>query len=291
MKSPTYAVITPVRDEGPYVGRTIESVANQTIRPARWVIVNDGSTDDTPAILDAAAAKYSWITAVHRANRGARANGGGVVDTFNDGYARLADVTWDFLVKLDADLSFEPAYFARCFAHFAAEPRLGIGGGTICIEQEGRAVVESPGDPPFHVRGATKIYRRECWAQIGPLVRAAGWDTVDEVKANMHGWSTRTFPELPLLQHKVTGSADGTWRNAFKNGRANYVTGYDPLFMVAKCFKRMFSSPPVVCGVAMAAGFCSGYANRLPQVGDVQAIRYLRQQQRRRLFLRESIYG
>ena len=79
--------------------------------------------------------------------------------------------------------------------------------------------------------------------------------------------------------------------NAFKNGRANYVTGYDPLFMAAKCAKRLFAWPPVVCGVAMAAGFASGYVRHLPQVSDDKAIAYLRRQQRRRLLFRESIYG
>ena len=290
MTTPAYVVITPVRDEADYVGLTIQSMVNQAHRPVRWVIVNDGSTDGTPAILDAAAARHSWITVVHRRNRGARASGGGVVEAFNDGYARLAGIAWEFLVKLDGDLSFEPDYFVRCFDRFAASPALGIGGGTICVLQDGVASTESVGDPPFHVRGATKIYRRECWAQISPLVVAPGWDTIDEVKANLNGWVTRTFNDLALIQHKPTGTADGTWLNAFKNGRANYVTGYDPLFMMAKCLKRTFARPPLVCGLAMAAGFCSGYVKRLPQVPDLQAIQYLRGQQRRRLLLQSSIY-
>jgi hypothetical protein len=150
---------------------------------------------------------------------------------------------------------------------------------------------DSPGDPPFHVRGATKIYRRECWEQIAPLQQAPGWDTIDEVKANRHGWRTRTLRELHLVQHKPTGSADGRWRNWFKNGRANYITGYHPLFMLAKSAKRVFSSKPFLLeSTALMAGFCSGYLRRVPQMNDRESIRYLRAEQSKRLLLRPSIY-
>jgi glycosyltransferase involved in cell wall biosynthesis len=291
MNAPTYVVITPVRDEADYVVRTIESMAAQTLRAARWIIVDDGSTDGTPQILDAAAARHSWITVIHRRNRGARASSDGMIEAFNEGYPRLAGLSWNFLVNLDGDLSFDEDYFSRALEQFAVDASLGIGGGTICVVEDGELKVESVGDPPFHVRGATKIYRRECWDEIGPLIKAPGWDTVDEVKANMKGWATRTFPEIHLVHLKPTGIADGTWLNAYKNGRANYVTGYDPLFMLAKCFKRAFTKPLIVCGLAMGAGFCSGYLKRLPQVPDLNVIRYLRRQQRRRLLLRSSIYS
>jgi hypothetical protein len=151
--------------------------------------------------------------------------------------------------------------------------------------------VEFAGDPPFHVRGATKIYRRACWEQISPLIKAPGWDTLDEVRANYFGWTTRTFTELPAVQHKATGSADGSWRNAFKNGRANYITGYHPAFMLAKCTKRMLRRPFVVEAAGLFAGFMSGYLKRLPRLADAETIRYLRNQQVRRLLMRTSIYG
>jgi glycosyltransferase involved in cell wall biosynthesis len=290
MTDKTYVVITPVRDEAEHVGRTIESMINQRHRPEQWVIVDDGSTDATPQIAEAATARHSWITVVRRPNRGARKSGGGVVEAFYDGYAVLGDLSWDFLVKLDGDLSFEPDYFAQCLGHFEAEPKLGVGGGTVCVVEGGVLKVESAGDPAFHVRGATKIYRRQCWDQIGPLVQAPGWDTIDEVQANRFGWTTRTFAELPIVQHKPTGSADGSWRNWYKNGRANYVTGYDPFFMMAKCVKRLFSRPRGVAAVALAAGFCSGYLGGVQQLHDPGAIQYLRQQQRRKLFFQTSIY-
>jgi poly-beta-1,6-N-acetyl-D-glucosamine synthase len=291
MRQKVYVVITPVRDERQYIPFTIKSMVRQKLKPTRWIVVDDGSTDGTAEIIDAAAVDHHWISVIHRRNRGARASGGGVVEAFNDGYAAIGTLPWDFLVKLDADLSFDEDYFRGALQRFADDPTLGIGGGTVCIRDGDELKVEAAGDPPFHVRGATKIYRRQCWGEIAPLVQAPGWDTVDEVKANMKGWRTETFSEIRLVQHKPTGVVDGTWRNAFKNGRANYVTGYDPVFMLAKCVKWIFARPPLVCSLALGAGFCSGYVSRLPQVADASVIRYLRGQQRRRLLLRPSIYG
>jgi glycosyltransferase involved in cell wall biosynthesis len=288
---PPYIIITPVRDEAGYIELTIASVRAQTLQPSLWVIVDDGSTDGTGEILDTHGAQHPWIKVIHRPNRGRRASGGGVIEAFYDGYAAIGDAGWEFIVKLDGDLSFPPDYFEQCLARFAEELRIGIGGGMVCFDDHGRSREESVGDPPFHVRGATKIYRRACWDQIGPLIRAPGWDTIDEVKANMHGWSTRTFRDLKVLQHKATGTADGRWGNWFKNGRANYVTGYHPLFMLGKCVRRALRKPPFLEAIALWAGFWSGYLKQVPRIDDPDAVRYLRRQQLQRLMLRPSIYG
>lgn len=286
-----YIIITPVRDEVRYIDETIASVTRQTVLPLQWILVDDGSTDGTSEILDNHAAQTSWIKVIRRDDRGCRVAGGGVIEAFYAGYSALSDQNWDFIVKLDGDLSFPPDYFEQCFKIFETEQTLGIGGGTICQLENGQLRVDSVGDPLFHVRGATKIYRRACWEKISPLIKAPGWDTIDEVKANLHGWTTRTFTDLKLLQHKPTGGADGSWRNWFKNGRANYITGYHPLFMLLKCVKRALHKPILIESMALLAGFCSGYLLRIPQVPDEEAIRYLRRQQIRRLLLQDSIYG
>jgi biofilm PGA synthesis N-glycosyltransferase PgaC len=286
-----YVVITPVRNEADHLAKTLESMAGQTVLPALWVIVNDGSTDKTKAIAEAGAAKYSWIRAVHRPDRGFRKSGGGVIEAFYDGYVLAQAVPWDFLAKLDGDLAFEPDYFQKCLAHFQADPKLGIGGGRVYSSVNGTLVDDSPGDPSFHVRGATKIYRRATWEAIGGLLPSPGWDTLDELKANMLGWKTYSLRELEVCQFKPTGSADGTWKNAFKNGRANYVTGYHPAFMMAKCVKRAFASPFLIGAAGLACGYFSGYLDKQVQrVNDDALIHYVRSQQIRKLTLRSSIW-
>jgi glycosyltransferase involved in cell wall biosynthesis len=290
MNSTRYVVITPVRDEEKHLPQTIESMARQTIRPAIWVIVNDGSSDNTGDVADIAAAKHSWIRVVHRSDRGFRKAGGGVIEAFYDGYDLLQSESWDFLAKLDGDLSFGPGYFENCLARFEADTKLGVGGGRIYCRVNDVFVEDAPGDPPFHVRGATKIYRRATWAGIGGLLRAPGWDTLDEFKANMLGWKTYSFKELKVLQLKPTGGADGTWKNWFKNGRANYIVGYHPLFMLSKCAHRLFTKPYGIGAVGLFCGFISGYLKSVPKVADEQLIRYVRRQQMHRLLLRDSLW-
>ncbi len=283
-----YLIITPARDEAEFLEKTIRSVVNQTVRPAQWIIVNDGSRDATGEIIDRYARLYPWITAVHRVNRGYREAGRGVVHTFYDGYEHLESRDWDFLVKLDADLSFPDDYFESCFAEFAADPSLGIGGGGIYHEIGGELRIEA--NPKFHVRGATKIYRRECWDALGGLVPSPGWDTVDELKANMLGWTTRSFLDLRVSHYRYTGSADGAWKNCVKDGRANYVAGYHPLFMLLKCIKRLGEKPYLMGSIGLMWGFLAGYWNSAPRIADQKLIRYTRNQQLRRLMLQESIW-
>jgi glycosyltransferase involved in cell wall biosynthesis len=284
-----YVIITPARDEEAHVESTILSVATQTVLPAQWIIVNDGSRDKTGEIIDRFARLYSWITPVHRSNRGFRQAGGGVIDAFYDGYTRLALPDWQFIVKLDADLSFAPDYFERCFAEFVRNDRLGIAGGGI-YHHHGDVQVLEP-TPAFHVRGATKIYKRECWDSLGGLLHAPGWDTIDEIKANMLGWSTRSFPYLRVSHHRLTGAAAGAWKNCIKNGRANYIVGYHPIFMLVKCIKRLVARPYVIGSLGLGWGFLSGYLRHTPQIPDRALISYTRSQQIRRLLLLNSIWN
>lgn len=283
-----YVVISPVRDEGDLIGRTIESMLRQSVLPSQWIIVNDGSRDNTGAVVDEYARKYPWITVVHRRDRGFREPGTGVVDAFYSGYPLVRVPDWKFIVKLDGDLIPDPEYFKNCLAEFRDNPTLGIGGGTVGHMLDGAMYIERT--PVFHVRGATKIYRRECWEAIGGLIKAPGWDTVDELKANMLGWKTRSFHHLPLLQARPTGATNGIWGNSVKNGRANYITGYHPLFMLLKCLDRARKKPYVVSGVGMLYGYVQAYFTNVPRVRDEALIRYTRAQQVRKLFLRDSIW-
>ena len=227
---------------------------------------------------------------VHRKDRGKREAGGGVIATFYDGYALVKDLDWDFISKLDGDLSFGPEYFERCFSRFYEDSKLGMGGGVCCLEDATGVRIECASDPDFHVRGPTKLYRRECWNDIGGLIKAPGWDTIDQIKANMLGWRTKTFKDIQIIHHRPTGAAYGGFKDAMKNGTANYITGYHPLFMFFKCAKRLFQKPYVIEAVALAAGFLRGYLKNLDQVNDPEMIRYLRKQQLRALTFRKSLW-
>ncbi len=291
--SPKYVVVSPIRNEEEYLPLTIACMCAQTVKPWKWVLVDDGSSDRTGALIDEAASQHPWIVAVHRKDRGSRQAGSGVIEAFYDGYDLVADDHWDFIAKFDGDLSFGADYFESCLREFQADVNLGIAGGTCCRVVNGRPVTEFEGEPAFHVRGPTKIYRRQCFDAIGGLIQAPGWDTVDHVKANMLGWKTLTFRHIHLVHHRPTGGAYGSWANWIKNGLANYIAGYHPVFMACKCLKRTLGLPSpagIREGLGLWYGFMKGYLKRIPKVADPAMIRYLRIQQWRALTFRRSLW-
>lgn len=152
---------------------------------------------------------------MHRPDRGRRNSAGGEINAFYRGYREIVDSDWDIIGKLDGDLSFEEDYFEKCMASFAENPRLNIEGGNIFNVILVKPVPEP--HPRFHVRGAVKLYRRACWEQIGRLTPSPGWDTLDEVKAQFHGWDTYTFSDVPVMHHRVTGDRCSGWRAEKRN--------------------------------------------------------------------------
>jgi glycosyltransferase involved in cell wall biosynthesis len=202
-----YVVVTPARDEGRHIEKTILSMLAQTILPEEWIIVNDGSTDDTGVIADKYAQKHSWIKALHRKTE-ASGSREGVVEAFNAGYNALVTSKWDFMVKFDGDLSLPPIilssaslFFDRTDArHWGGDVYHEIG-GSLVLEKNPGSMFEAP----------RRSIEKACWNALEGLIQSPGWDTLDEVKANMLGWKTRCFPDLKLVHHKQTGSADGKW--------------------------------------------------------------------------------
>jgi len=284
-----YVIVSPVRDEERFIELTIRSVIEQAVRPIEWIIVDDGSTDKTAHIVDRYAAEHSWIRVVHRQNRGHRQSGAGVVEAFNEGYNSIRRQDWNFLVKLDGDLAFDKTYFQRCFDRFQREERLGIGGGTLYHVERRRELMEK--GPRFHVRGATKIYCRKCWEEIGGLWKAPGWDAIDELKAQMLGWKTETFSDIKVLHQRPTGTAESRWSDSVKGGIARYVAGYHPVFFLASCLLRVTDKPYVIHSAGLLVGYCQGYVKRIPQVNDPELIRFVRTQQMNRLVGKQTIWG
>ena len=183
-----YCLITPCRDESQFARRTLDSVTLQSIPPAMWIIVDDGSTDQTQAILAEYAAKFPYIRIMRRENRGFRKLGGGVIDTFYHGYADIDPKQFDFVCKLDLDLDLPPKYFEALMRRMDAEPRIGTASGKpYFVERDtGRKVMETCGDE--NSVGMVKFYRTACFDQIGGFVRELMWDGIDCHRCRMLGW-------------------------------------------------------------------------------------------------------
>ncbi|NNE17990.1 MAG: glycosyltransferase family 2 protein, partial [Myxococcales bacterium] len=223
-----YVLVTAAYNEERHIGETLRSVASQRLLPRRWVIVSDGSTDKTDEIIRSWVSHHPFMEFV-RVEKTEKHNFAAKVHALRRGLARLESVEYDFVGVLDADVSFEPDYFARLLERFAKEPRLGIAGGTIEQLVDGKIVPRRK--DPNTVAGAVQFLRRECFEQTGglPALVYGGEDAAIEIAARMHGWQTRTYSELKVVHFGLVGAgAGGQLKARFKWGRMNFQLGYHP---------------------------------------------------------------
>lgn len=282
-----YAIVTPVKDEDKYLEKTAASVLSQDIRPQTWIIIDDRSRDRTGEIIQKLSRENPWIIGVRNEedNNERRVGGEAVVHL---GLNMLKAGSYDFLVRMDGDVSFDASYFSSLFGEFERNPRLGIASG-VCYVPKGEKLAEEK-EPRFHTRGPVKTYRVTCFLDIGGLDSHEGWDTIDEVKAHMLGWHTRNFPHLKIIHHRKTQTALGTLRGKLNQGRVAYYVGYHPLYAMLRAFRRMMETPYILGGLYDLAGFLEGYMRGLSRVGDPALVMYMRQQQMNRLLGRETIW-
>jgi glycosyltransferase involved in cell wall biosynthesis len=276
MSGLSYAVISPAKDEAERIGKTIESMLRQTVRPARWVIVDDGSSDNTSEIVKPYTQSEDWISLI-RVNRDAKRRiGSAEIRAFETGLHSLEGQTFDLVVKLDCDVILEPDYFERLIAHFEADPKLGIASG-VYLEQKGDAWTEVA-MPSYHASGASKMIRAKCLSDIGGFPLLPGWDTVDEIKAQTRGWKTRHFSELKFYHLRQEGAAIGGWKTGILHGHIYYVTGGGLFFLVFKSLHRLVAGRPILLGgVAMLWGYLKARVTGAPRlVTDTEADFYRR---------------
>jgi biofilm PGA synthesis N-glycosyltransferase PgaC len=280
---PTYVLITPARNEADYLEQTIRSVVNQTIRPLRWVIVSDGSTDRTAEIAEIAAAPHPWISVVNRPPRDVR-DFAGKVSAFNAGLEIVKDLSFDILGSLDADLSFVPDYFEYLLGKFAADPQLGLAG---CPFSEDGITYDYSFSSADHVSGACQLFRRACYEQIGgyrPL-KGGGIDVVAVLMSRMKGWRTRTFTDRVCVHHRPMGSAnDGSRFVAnYKLGQRAYRLGFHPVWQLFRSAYQMTRPPYVSGGLARGAGYFSAMVSRSERVVGPDVVEFQGRDQMRRL--------
>jgi glycosyltransferase involved in cell wall biosynthesis len=283
-----YLIISPCRDEGKFIRRTLDSVAAQTLPPALWVVVDDGSTDDTPAILAEYARRLPFLRVVRREDRGKRSVGPGVVDAF---YAGLDTVGLDgfaYVCKLDTDLVLPPRYFELLVRRMEREPRLGTTSGKpwFTHPESGALVPEVMGNEMSV--GASKFYRVECFREIGGFVRQVMWDGIDCHRARMRGWIVDAMEdeELRFLHLRPMGTSHkGIWTGRVRAGFGQYFMGSSPLYYLASAIYRLPKYPPVVGSAAMLWGYFSSALRRLPRYDDPEFRRFLRSYQHASLLL------
>ena len=282
--SARYVLITPCRNEAEYARRTLESVVNQSIRPALWVIVDDGSTDETPAILAEYAATHDFIRVVRREDRGKRAVGPGVIETFYAGLESVNLNDYDYLCKLDLDLDLPLKYFELLMERMAQNPRLGNCSGKPYFYAAGTGKLVSEGLGDENAIGASKFYRMECFKQIGGFVREVMWDGIDGHRCRMLGWIAVSWddPDIRFVHLRPMGSSQQSiFVGRLRWGFGQYFMGTGPLYMMVSALFRMTKRPFVVGGLCMWWGYVRAWLRRTPRYPDLEFRRFLRKFQSR----------
>lgn len=280
---PAYVLITPARNEAQFIELTIKSVVTQTVKPLRWIIVSDGSTDATDDIVRSYKAEHSWIELIRMPERRER-HFAGKVHAFQAGYVMVKDLPYEVIGSLDGDLSFDEEYFAFLLHKLAEDPRLGLVGTPF---QEGAGeMYDYRFSSVENVSGACQLFRRQCFEQIGGYVplKEGGIDHVAQISARMKGWKTRTFTERVSQHHRKMGTGrHGRWTAWFKHGVKDYVFGNHPAWQAFRTVYQMTRRPFLLGGLLLAAGYCWGLlkAHKIAIPDEIRT--FIRREQLRRL--------
>lgn len=279
-----YVLITAARNESKYIEHTLRSVSSQTHPPERWVIVDDGSTDETPEIVERYAAQHPWITLFRRPQRADRSFAG-KAHAVNAGLEQVGNTDFEVLGNLDADVSFEPDYLGYVVEKFAEDGRLGVA-GTPFTEVGGYDSARDSFEGQNYVAGPCQLFRRSCWNDIGGYVpnKAGGVDWIAVMTARMKGWKVWSFPEKRFHHHRSMGTAQRSpLSSAYSYGEKDYYLGNSPLWEMFRCSYRMVKRPFLLGGFALLAGFLSAALRRIPRAISPELMRYHRADQMKKL--------
>lgn len=279
MSKDKYIIITPAKNEAKFVRYTLESVINQTIKPLKWIIVDDGSTDSTPDIINDYVSKYSFIKLVQRDKTDSR-NFGSKVHAIREGFKELPDLEYDYYCNLDADVSFEPDYFEKLLNKFETNSKLGICGGKVYDLVNDHFVRQQSGEDS--VAGPIQFFRKECYEEInGYTYSKVGLvDAIAEITARMRGWETKTFPELIVKHHRKTSSANNNkYSTALREGKTDFYLGYHPVWHIIRSIARIHTSPFIIGSILRTYSFILCYLTKEERNISLEFISFIRKEE------------
>jgi biofilm PGA synthesis N-glycosyltransferase PgaC len=278
-----YVLITPARNEAAFIAKTLDSMVGQTVLPERWVIVDDGSTDETGEIVQRYARRYPWIELVRLPEHRDRSFAG-KVHAFNAGLERVQSLQPDVIGNLDADLSFEPDYLEFLMRKFSDDPKLGVA-GTPFIE-DGYDSTRDSFEGENHVAGGCQLFTRQCFQEIGGYIpnRAGGIDWIAVTTARMKGWKTRSFAEKRFHHYRTLGTAGRSNAAAsFSYGEKDYYLGGSPIWELFRVAYRMTKQPVLIDGLALLSGYCWAALRRMKRPITLELMRFHRREQMKKL--------
>jgi glycosyltransferase involved in cell wall biosynthesis len=279
-----YVLITPARNEAALIEKTIQSMIEQTAIPIKWVIVNDGSTDDTGNIVKRYLPKHSWMELVELPQRQDRSFAK-KVHSFNAGFEKVKELPYQIIGNVDADISFGEDHFDFLLNKFRDDPSLGVA-GTVFREDGGYSSETDSFEGHTHVSGQCQLFRRQCFDEIGGYVphRAGGIDWIAVVTARMRGWKTQSFRERWFFHHRHLGTAErGPLASSFSYGEKDYYMGGHPIWELFRVGYRMTKRPYVISGGALGLGYVWAFLSRTPRPVSDEFIKFHRSEQMTKL--------
>ena len=281
-RSRRYLLVSPCRDEAQYLRRTLDSVASQSVPPALWVVVDDGSTDESAAILEEYSRQLPYLRVVRLSDRGGRQVGPGVIEAFYAGLEQVRLEDFDYLCKLDMDLDLPARYFELLMERMENNPRIGTTSGKpwFVHPQSGALVPEICGDEMSV--GMTKFYRVACFKEIGGFVRQVMWDGIDCHRARMLGWIAESMDldSIRFVHLRPQGASQKSiWTGRLRAGFGQYFMGTSPLYYLAVAIYRLPAHPMLTGSVAMLWGYLRSWLKGLPRYDDPEFRRFLRSYQ------------
>ena len=278
-----YVLITPARNEERYIEKLIQSMTAQTVLPAKWVIVNDGSTDATASIVKRYLADQPWMELVDLPMRRDRSFAAKVY-AFNAGLERVVDLQYEIVGNVDSDVSFDADYFEFLVSKFEQDPQLGVA-GTI-FEEDGYSSARDSFEGQNHVAGGCQLFRRRCFEEIGGYIpnKAGGVDWIAVTTARMKGWRTRSYRERSFFHYRSLGTAERSpLASAFSYGEKDYYLGNHPLWELIRVLYRATKKPYLLEGMALYAGYLSAFLRRMKRPVSKELMRFHRREEMQKL--------
>lgn len=268
-----YYIVIPAYNEEAFIAATLNSLLQQTLLPKKVIVVNDHSTDRTAEIISKFEADYPVFEQIVNISEQVHLPGSKVVRAFQKGFNALDD-SYDFIVKLDADLILPPDYFESIARTFTSNPKAGMAGGFAYIEQNGEWILENLTDKE-HIRGAFKAYRKACFEQIGGLRPAMGWDTVDELLCRFYNWEVVTISQLKVKHLKPTGASYSRTAR-YKQGEAFYRLGYGFIITSIAGLKLALRKKKPLLFLDYLTGFLKAKVHKAPLLVTPEQAKFIR---------------